>query len=127
MSFPLDILGCNVHSILDVIKGFHHLKDCEDSPPIATADPSDELTAFEKTEISPLGWLLANCCWSNFALEKQFLHKNLISQVTQCTLVIPDTIKIIHNICMTTLTSTDTIHGTSEINALVVITLNLKP
>ena len=70
MSFPLDILGCNVHSILDVIKGFHRVKDCEDNPPIATPDPSDELTAFEKTEISPPGWLLAKCCWSNFAISE---------------------------------------------------------
>jgi len=32
MPFPLEIFGCNVHTILDVIKGFHRLKDCEDNP-----------------------------------------------------------------------------------------------
>jgi len=32
MHFPLDILGCNVHLILDVIKGFHRVKYCEDNP-----------------------------------------------------------------------------------------------
>jgi hypothetical protein len=47
-SFFFEFLGCNVHSILDVIKGFYRLKDCEDYPPIATMDPRDELTASEE-------------------------------------------------------------------------------
>jgi len=32
MPFSLEILGCNVHSILDVIKGLYCIKDCEVDP-----------------------------------------------------------------------------------------------
>jgi len=55
----LEILGCDVHSILDVIKSFHRLKFVKTTP-IATMDPSDEPTTFERTDISSLGWLLAS-------------------------------------------------------------------
>jgi hypothetical protein len=53
MPFPLKTLGCDMHSLLGVIKGVYCIKDCENNPPIATTDPRDELTVFEKTEISP--------------------------------------------------------------------------
>jgi hypothetical protein len=44
-----------MHSSLDVIKDFRHIKDyCEDNSPIVTVDPRDELTVFlEKQKISP--------------------------------------------------------------------------
>jgi hypothetical protein len=65
-------------------------------PPIATADPRDELTVFEKTENFAPGSLSANASGAisllaKFSLlasssaqfsKKHILHKNIISQVT---------------------------------------------
>jgi hypothetical protein len=48
--FSFENLKCDVHSLLDVIKSTYCVKDCEDNPPIVTADPRDELTVFGKTE-----------------------------------------------------------------------------
>jgi hypothetical protein len=53
MPFSLKILECDMHSLLDVIKGFHCFKDCEDNSPIITANPRDELKVFRKLGISP--------------------------------------------------------------------------
>jgi hypothetical protein len=51
MPFSLETLGCDMHSLLDVIKGFRRIKDyCEENSPIVTTDPRDELTVFGKTE-----------------------------------------------------------------------------
>jgi hypothetical protein len=46
----LEIIGCNVHSIFDVIKSVCCEKGYENNPAIATTDPRDELTIFEKIE-----------------------------------------------------------------------------
>jgi hypothetical protein len=47
MPFPIETLGCDMHLLLDVIKGIYCIKDCEDNPSIATTDPRDERTIFE--------------------------------------------------------------------------------
>jgi hypothetical protein len=45
-------IGCNVHSILDVIESVCFIKDCENISPIATTDPRDEMAVFGKLKIS---------------------------------------------------------------------------
>jgi hypothetical protein len=44
MSFSLEILEYDMHSLLDVIKDFRHIKDyCEDISPIVIANHRNEL------------------------------------------------------------------------------------
>jgi hypothetical protein len=51
MPFSLEILGYDMHSLLDVIKDFRHIKDyCEDISPIVIANHRNELVGFIKTE-----------------------------------------------------------------------------
>ena len=49
MPFSLKILGYDMHSLLDVIKDFRHIKDyCEDISPIVIANHRNELVGFIK-------------------------------------------------------------------------------
>jgi hypothetical protein len=66
MPFSFENLVCDMHSSLDVIKGFRCIKDCEDNSPIVTADPRDELTVFGKIENFAPGSLLASSFSSIF-------------------------------------------------------------
>jgi hypothetical protein len=71
MPFSLETLGCDMHSSLDVIKDFHHIKDyCEDISPIVTADHRNELIGFVKTESFIPGSLLVS--FSNSIFRKTF-------------------------------------------------------
>jgi hypothetical protein len=68
----LEIIGCNVHSILHVIESVCCIKDCENNPPIAITDPRNEMTVFGKTENFAPGSLSAKSSWSNFANGENF-------------------------------------------------------
>jgi hypothetical protein len=49
MPFSLKILGYDMHSLLDVIEDFRHIKDyCEDISPIVIANHRNELVGFIK-------------------------------------------------------------------------------
>jgi hypothetical protein len=85
MSFPLETLECNVHSLLDVIKGVYCIKYCEDNPPIATTDPRDELTVFGKTENFAPGSLSVNTSGAISLLAKFSLLASFFNSVFQKT------------------------------------------
>ena len=91
MPFPLKILGCDMHSLPDVIKGFYCFKDCEDNSPIITANPRDELTVYGKLGISP-----QVCYWRVSSVQfpyKYTLHENFFFSSNQCTSFIPSIVK----------------------------------
>jgi hypothetical protein len=81
MPFPLETLGCNVHSLLDVIKGVYYIKDWEDNSPITATDPRDELTVFGKTENFALGSLSANASGAISLLAKFSLLASFFSPI----------------------------------------------
>jgi hypothetical protein len=61
MSFSLEIVGYDMHSLLDVIKDFRHIKDyCEDISPIVIADYRNEQVGFIKMESFVPGSLLVS-------------------------------------------------------------------
>jgi hypothetical protein len=106
----LEIIGCNVHSILDVIKSAYCVKDCEDNPPIVITDPRDELTVFEKTENFAPGSLSAKSSgvisllakisllasfFSSVFSKKHILHKNIISSSNPMHIIPSDHLKSI--------------------------------
>jgi hypothetical protein len=71
MPFSLEILEYDMHSLLDVIKDFHHIKDyCEDISPIFIADHRNELVGFIKMESFVPGSLLVS--FSNSIFQKTF-------------------------------------------------------
>jgi hypothetical protein len=81
MLFPLETLGCDMHSLLDVIKGFRRVKDCKDNPPIVPADPRDELTVFGKIENFAPGSLSANASGAISLLAKFLLLESFFSSI----------------------------------------------
>ena len=120
MPFPLKILGCDMHSLLDVIKGFHCFRDCEDNSPIITANPRDELTVFGKLGISPQVryWRVSSVQFP----YKYTCMKILISQVVQCLSFIPIIVKYSTIYARQPSTYFNTVLDLSEINALVLMT-----
>jgi hypothetical protein len=102
MPFPLKILGCDMHSLLDVKKkGFHCFKDCEDNSPIITANPRDELTVFEKLGISP-----QVRCWRVSSIKfpyKYTLHENSYFSSSPMHIIHSYHRKIFYNICTATI------------------------
>lgn len=80
--FSLKILGYDMHSLLDIIRYFRHIKDyCEDISPIVIANHRNELVSFTKTESFVPGSLLVSS--SNFILFSSM----------QCTSFIPIVVK----------------------------------
>jgi hypothetical protein len=74
-----------VHSILDVIKGFYCVKDCEDNRPIALANLRDELTVFGKTEIFAPGSLSAKPSRVISLIAKMSLMVSFFNSIFQKT------------------------------------------
>jgi hypothetical protein len=72
MPFSLKILGYDMHSLLDVIEDFRHIKDyCEDISPIVIANHRNELVGFiKKTGSFVPGSLLVS--FSNSIFQKTF-------------------------------------------------------
>jgi hypothetical protein len=120
MSFSLEILGYGMHSLLDVIKDFHHIKDyCEDISPIVIADHRNEPVGFIKRKVSSQVryWRASPTLF----FRKHSLHRILILKYTM-HIIHSYFCEIFYNICMATSTFLDTILGTLETNALILIT-----
>jgi len=69
-------------------------------------------------------WRLA--CFFSPIFQKSSFHKNLVFQVTQCTLVVPNIIETIHNIRMASININRYNSWYAGTNVLSVITLNIK-
>jgi hypothetical protein len=90
-AFFLGILGYDMHSLLDVIKDFRHIRDyCEDISPIVIAIHRNKLVGFIKTENFVPGLLLVS--FSNSIFQKTFFAKFLFSSI-KCTSFIPIFVK----------------------------------
>jgi hypothetical protein len=119
-AFSLEILGYDMHSLLDIIKYFRHIKDYgEDISPIVIANHRNEMEDFIKTESFIPGLLLVS--FSNSIFRKHSLHKVFILKYTM-HIISSYHREIFYNICMATSTFSDTTLGTSEINALILTT-----
>jgi hypothetical protein len=106
-----------MHSLLDVIKGFCCIKDCEDNSPLATIDPRNELTIFEKLKFRSR-FAIGEFLRLNF--PKNILHmKILISQVIQCISFFLIIVKYSTIYAQQPSTYFSTILDLSEINVLV--------
>jgi hypothetical protein len=71
-AYSLEILGYDMHSLLDVIKDFLYIKVyCEDISPIVIANHRNEMVVFIKTESFVPGLLLVS--FSNSIFSETFL------------------------------------------------------
>ena len=64
--FLLKILGCNVHSMPNILKNLHCVKDCEDDPQQPLRTLGTNLQFLGKAENFAPGWLLASSFRSVF-------------------------------------------------------------
>jgi hypothetical protein len=89
MSFSLEILEYDMHSLLDVIKVFRHIKDyCEDISPIVIVNHRNELV--ENGKFHPklaIGGLL------QLYFSENILFIKFLSSSIQCTSFIPIIVK----------------------------------
>jgi hypothetical protein len=85
MSFPLETLGCDMHSLPGDIKGVYCIKYSEDNSPIVVTDHRDKLTVFGKTENFGPGLLSANVSGEISLLAKFSLLASFFSSVFQKT------------------------------------------
>ena len=90
--FSLEILGYDMHSLLDIIKDYG-----EDISPIVIANHRNEMEDFIKTESFVPGLLLVS--FSKFIFRKHYSHKNLYFSSNPMHIIHSYHRKIFYNIC----------------------------